>query len=146
MDVVGTAAAIIQLAGVGLALAQALYTLCDGAKDNKQVKELSFYVRTTSTVFEEVGKIFEEESIAPRRVVSENAIATAKEVAEMCEDVFDTLDKVVKDARKNSFGTLLLVLKSSFLRELQMKLERNKGHMQLLLQIIIYARLKAGTR
>lgn len=93
-----------------------------------------------------MGKIFEEESVAPQRVISENAITTAKEVAEMCRGVFDTLNNVITDARKNSIGTMLLVLKSSSLREIQTKLEQNKGQMQLLLQVIIYARLKAGTR
>lgn len=67
MDVVGSAAAIVQLAGVGLTLAKTLYSLYEeGPAGNEQLNHLSSYVHTTATILEEIGKVFEDESKATK--------------------------------------------------------------------------------
>lgn len=143
MEVVGTAAAIIQLAGVGLALAKALYSVSDEVSSGKnQIKDLAFYVQSTSAVLDEVGKVFKEEGAALKPLISNNAITTANEVVARCKVIFDKLDGLVKDSRNGAFGLIKLVLKSSRRQRLQAGLEQSKSDLQLMMQVIIYARLK----
>lgn len=147
MEVVGTAAAIIQLAGVGFTLAKTLYTLYDqGASGNEQVKELSFYIRSTSIAFEEVGKIFEEEGKSETPLISNNAIIDANEVVARCMAIFNKLAQMAEDGQKNAIGLLTFLLKSSRLRVLQTRLDQSKVHLQLMMQVITYARLKIEAR
>ncbi|KAJ5756980.1 uncharacterized protein N7511_007162 [Penicillium nucicola] len=142
-EALGTAAAIIQLAGVGLTLAKVLYKVSDEITSSaKQVKELASYVHSTSIVLEEVGKVFEEEGTAPQPIISPNAITTANEVIARCQTIFEKLHQVAEDARTNTFGAIILVLTSSRRLRLQTGLERSKSDLQLMMQIIIYARLK----
>ncbi|GAD95161.1 conserved hypothetical protein [Paecilomyces variotii No. 5] len=145
MEAIGAAAAIIQLAGVGLALAQTLYKICDeGLSRNKQVEELSSYVRSTSVALEEVGKIFEEEGRMANPIISTNAITTVNDVVAKCTEIFSELDKIVKGARDNAVGALVFAIKGSQLRVLQTRLERSKIDLQLMMQVIVYARVKIG--
>lgn len=143
MEVVGTAAAIIQLAGVGFALAKTLYTLYDeGASGNEQVKDLSLYIRSTSIAFEEVGKIFEVEGKAPTPLVSQNALITANDVVTRCTEIFNKLKAMAEDGQKSAIGLLAFLLKGSRLRVMQTRLDQSKLDLQLMMQIIIYARLR----
>ncbi|RJE21245.1 hypothetical protein PHISCL_06427 [Aspergillus sclerotialis] len=143
MEAVGTAAAIIQLAGVGLALAKTLYSLYgEGASSNEQVKELSFYVKSTSIALEAVGNVFQEESKAKKPLISENAIITANDVVSRCTDIFKKLGKIAEDGQKSTLSLLVFPLKSSRLQVLQTRLEQSKLDLQLMMQVIIYARLK----
>lgn len=147
MEAVGTAASIIQLASFGLKLAKTLYSLCDeGASGSEQVKELFFYVRSTSIALEEVGKIFEEESRASKPLISQNAITTANDVIFRCTEVFNKLGRMAEDGLKSTFGLLTFPLKSSRLQMLQTKLEQSKIDLQLMMQVILNARLKAEPR
>ena len=146
MEAVGVAASIAQLAGVGLALAKALYSFYDSVPCYERVKELSSYVRSTLIALEEVGKVFEEESKRTKPLISENAISTANDVVSSCTDIFNKLGKMVEDGQKNTAGFLTFPLKSSRLQALQMRLEQSKSNLQLMMQIIIYARLKVEHR
>ena len=147
MEVVGAAASIIQLASVGLTLAKTLYSICDEvASGNKQVKELSFFVRSTSIALEEVGKIFEEESRKTKPLISKNAATTANDVIFRCTDVFNELGKMAENRQKNKLSQLTFSLKSSRRQDLQARLEQSKVDLQLMLQVIIYAQLKAEPR
>lgn len=145
MEVLGSAAAIIQLAGVGLALAKTLYSICnEGASTSEQVKELCSHVENTSRVLEEIGKVFEEESRATKLLISSNAITTANDVMARCATVFKTLDDMANHAQKNTIGLFTFPLRGSRLKVLQAKLDRCKVDLQLMMQIIIYARLKTN--
>lgn len=142
METVGAAAAIIQLAGVGLTLAKTLYSLYgEGASGNEQVKELSFYVKSTSIALEAVGNVFQEESKAPKPLISENAIITANDVVSRCTDIFNKLGKIAEDGQKSTFSLMVFPLKSSRLQVMQTRLEQSKLDLQLMMQVIIYARL-----
>ncbi|KAJ5527024.1 hypothetical protein N7513_011183 [Penicillium frequentans] len=147
MEAVGVAASIIQLASVGLTLAKTLYSLYDEVSSgNRQVKELSFFVRSTSIALEEVGKIFEEESKTTKPFISENAIATANDIVFRCTDIFSKLGEMAQSGQKNTLGLLTFSLKISRLQVLQNRLEQSKLDLQLMMQVIIIARLKAGPR
>lgn len=147
MEVVGTAASIIQLAGAGFVLAKTLYALYDhGASGNEQVLELSFYIQSTSLAFNEVGKIFEEEGKAETPLISKNAIIDANAVVARCREIFDKLTQMAEDGKKNAIGLLTFLLKGSRLRVWQTRLDQSKVHLQLMMQIITYARLKVEPR
>ena len=147
MEAVGAAAAIIQLAGVGLTLARTLYGLYgEGASCNEQVKELSFYVKSTSIALEAVGNVFQEESNATKPLISANAIITANDVVSRCTDIFNKLGKIAEDGQKSTLSLLVFPLKSSRLQVLQTRLEQSKLDLQLMMQVIIYARLKVEPR
>lgn len=147
MEAVGAAASIIQLASVGLTLAKTLYSLYDEVSSgNKQVKELSFYVRSTSIALEEVGKIFEQESRMTNSLISRNSIATANDVIFRCTEIFNKLEEMAQTGQKSTLSLLTFSIKSSRLQVLQNRLEQSKIDLQLMMQVIIYARLKAGPR
>lgn len=147
MDVVGSAAAIVQLAGVGLTLAKTLYSLYEeGPAGNEQLNHLSSYVHTTATILEEIGKVFEDESKATKPVISNKAITTATDIVTRCSATFDTLQEMADNARKTTMGLLMLPLRASRLKLLQSRLEQSKADLQLMIQIILYARLKNEPR
>jgi hypothetical protein len=143
MEAIGVAAAIFQLAGVGLSLAKTFYSLYDeGSSSKEQIIEMASYIKSTSIALEEVGKIFEEESKVPRPIISQNAITNVNELVSRCNGVFAELSKIAEDGGRNSVGLLLFMIKSSRLRVLQTRLEQFKVDLQLMMQVIIYARLK----
>jgi hypothetical protein len=110
------------------------------------LKDLSFYVRSTSIALEEVGKVFKEESKTAKPLISENAITTANDVVSRCTEIFNKLGEMAEDGRKNTIGLLAFPLKSSRLRVLQTRLEQSKVDLQLMMQIIMYAGLKIEPR
>lgn len=147
MEALGAAASIIQVAAVGLALAQALYKFCDEASSsNEQVKDLAFYVRSTSLVLEEIGKVFQEEDQGSRPMISQDAIVTVKEIVQKCAGTFNDLQEIVDDAEQSSLGVLKFSIKASRLKVLQFGLGEMRSNLQCMMQVIIYARLKAEPR
>ncbi|KAL4939307.1 hypothetical protein BDV06DRAFT_225164 [Aspergillus oleicola] len=144
MEAFAVAASIVQVAGAGLALAKVLYGLCDETSSSKaQIKELAFSVRSTTVVLEEIGKIFQDESTAARQLISQNAISTTKEIVEKCTASFDTLQEIVASAGQNTLGLLRFMMKGSTLKVLQSGLGEMRSNLQCMMQVIIYARLKA---
>ncbi|OJJ60363.1 hypothetical protein ASPSYDRAFT_86955 [Aspergillus sydowii CBS 593.65] len=147
MEALGAAASIIQVAAVGLALAQALYKFCDEASSsNEQVKDLAFYVRSTSLVLEEIGKVFQEEDQGSRPMISQDAIVTVKEIVQKCAGTFNDLQEIVDDAEQSSLGVLKFSIKASRLKVVQFGLGEMRSNLQCMMQVIIYARLKAEPR
>lgn len=147
MEALGVAASIIQVAAVGLALAQTLYKFCDEASSsNEQVKDLAFYVRSTSLVLEEIGKVFQDEDLGSRPMISQNAIVTAKEIVEKCTGTFNDLQEIVDSAEQSALGVLKFTMKASRLKVLQFGLGEMRSNLQCMMQVIIYARLKAEPR
>jgi hypothetical protein len=62
MEAFAVAASVLQVATVGLALARVLYSLCDEAPSgNSHVENLAFSVKSTSSVLEDIGKVFRRE-------------------------------------------------------------------------------------
>lgn len=147
MEALGVAASILQVAAVGLALAQTLYKFCDEAScSNEQVKDLAFYVRSTSLVLEEIGKVFQDEDRGSRPMVSQNAIVTAKEIVQKCTGTFSDLQEIVDSAEQSALGVFKFTMKASRLKVLQFGLGEMRSNLQCMMQVIIYARLKAEPR
>lgn len=148
-EAVGLSASIITVAGVGLTLAQKLYDYGDGiSSSSKRSREISSYVRSTAVAIEEVGNIFGAEDTATRKLISQNAIDTVQDVVEQCSTVFEQLREALENAKDGNggLGRLLFPLRESRLVLLQSNLERLKSTLQCLMQVIIYARLKAEPR
>jgi len=147
MEGLAAAATIIQVAGAGLALAQTLYNFCDEVStSNEQLKDLAFYVRSTSFVLEEIGKVFQNESNTSKPVASQNAIDTANEIAQRCARIFKTLQDIITGAQGNRLRLLNILVKSSRIRVRQAALAEMRMNLQCMMQVITYARLKAESR
>lgn len=99
-------------------------------------------MRTTSTILEEIGKIFKDEGQATRPLIPRNVIATANEIVERCSSIFETLRGMFKDA-DSTVGLLKFGLQNSRLKMFRVELSEMKSNSQCMMQIIIYARLKA---
>ncbi|KAL4876116.1 hypothetical protein BJY04DRAFT_223339 [Aspergillus karnatakaensis] len=144
MEAFAVAASVLQVATVGLALAQVIYSICDDASSaNEQVKDLAFYVRSTSSVLEEIGKIFQDEKDATRPIVSQTAISNAQEICDKVELTFASLQEIVTSTERSSVGLFKFMLKNSRVKLLQLGLAEMRSNLQCMMQVIIYARLKA---
>ncbi|OJJ83104.1 uncharacterized protein ASPGLDRAFT_36565 [Aspergillus glaucus CBS 516.65] len=123
-----------------------LYKFCDTAASGKQqVKDAAFQVRTTSTILEEIGKVFEDEGQVSKPLFSRNAITTANEIVERCSLIFETLREMFKDA-ESTVGLLKFGLQNSRLRVFRVELSEMKSNLQCIMQVVIYARMKAEQR
>ncbi|KAL6228634.1 hypothetical protein BDW75DRAFT_226560 [Aspergillus navahoensis] len=146
MEAFGVAASVLQVAAVGLALAQLLHGLCDEASSsNEQVKELAFLVKSTSSVFEEIGKVFQDEGAAETPIISQNAISTVKEIIAKCTATFEDLEGMVADAEQSALGLIKFTIKASRVKVLQLGLWEMRSNLQCMMQVIVYARMKART-
>ncbi|KAJ5721744.1 uncharacterized protein N7483_009678 [Penicillium malachiteum] len=144
MDFVSTAASVIQLAGAGLSLAKTIFEIYqEGAEGNKQLKELSMFINTTSTILEEIGNAFQNESKLSKPIISENAILTAVNIIKECSDSFDAIREVVNKAQTSTAGLLRLQLKKSQLASLQSRLSNLKEDLALMLQVLTLAHIKS---
>ncbi|KAL4995500.1 hypothetical protein BDV10DRAFT_132404 [Aspergillus recurvatus] len=147
MEAFAVAASVIQVAGAGLALAQVLYSLCDDASSSSnQMKDLAFHVQSTSTVLEEIGKIFKDEDGAERPIISQNAMRATKDMVDRCTVVFNELQEVLEQSKQSALGLVRFMMKTPRLRVLQLGLGEMRSNLQCMMQVIIYARLKAEPR
>ena len=148
MEAFAVAASVIQVAGAGLALAQVLYSLCgEASSSSAQMKDLAFHVKSTSTVLDEIGKIFQDESSAGNRpIISQNAMVVANEIGEKCTKAFDELQEILDRSKQSTLGLVRFMMKTPRLKVLQLGLGEMRSNLQCMMQVIIYARLKAEPR
>lgn len=102
-------------------------------------------MRTTSTILKEIGKVFEDEGQVSKPLISRNAITTANEIVERCSLIFETLREMFKDA-ESTVGLLKFGLQNSRLRVFRVELSEMKSDLQCIMQVVIYARMKAEQR
>lgn len=79
-------------------------------------------------------------------LISVNSIATANDVIFRCTEIFNKLGEMAENGQKNTLSLLTFSLRRSRLLVLQTRLEQSKLDLQLMMQVIIYARLKAEPR
>jgi hypothetical protein len=114
MEAFAVAASVLQVATVGLALARVLYSLCDEAPSgNSHVENLAFSVKSTSSVLEDIGKVFQEEENTGQQLISQNAISTVNQIIKKCTDAFETLQSILSDTQQSVFGLVRFTLKTS---------------------------------
>jgi hypothetical protein len=147
-DPISLVSSILTIAGAGLTVAQKLYDYSDSiSSSGRRCQQVALYVRSTAVAIEEIGKVFreEEEYQGKRELISSNAVETVSEVVGECGKVFERLEAALEGVQ-DGFERLFFPLRESRLVLLQSNLERLKSTLQCLMQVIIYARLKAGQR
>jgi hypothetical protein len=147
MEAFVVAASVLQVASVGLMLAQPLDGLCDEASSTREhVRELASIVKSTSSVFEEIGKIFQDERNATTPIISHNAISTVKDLTEKCTAAFEELEGMITDAEQSPPGQIELTFEASRVKVYQLGLWETGSNLQCMMQVIVYARMKVGAQ
>ncbi|KAL8818282.1 MAG: hypothetical protein Q9191_007975 [Dirinaria sp. TL-2023a] len=150
MAELGIVTSIIQIADTGLRLSLRLYTYGETvAGADKAATTISKDVSLTSSVLQELGSQLRKDQESP--ICSENAIQTAEQIVQECLQVFTELDKVLeRSITKMGAGKWTSTVKEKFkwpflqprIELLRSNLDRLKSTLLLMLNVIIYARLR----
>jgi hypothetical protein len=143
-ELVGLAASIIQIAGVGVKLSTTLYNFVGSAtRADQEITDIAGDVEITANALDSVGKVFEDED-APS-VVSKKAIEHANSLIKRCEAVFreiheviDKRRKISKDGKKSlsALGKLSWPMKEQKIELLRRRLESLKNSLILLFHVL----------
>lgn len=150
-EVLGIAASIIQIAGVGAKLSTALYDYGSSAgRANREVADIASDVEITANALDSVGRVFEDEKSSS--VVSEKAVQDAKNLIERCGSVFREIEELTdkrrvvgKDGRKrlSLLGRATFPFKEPRVQLLQGRLESLKNSLILLFHVLQLANNRA---
>jgi hypothetical protein len=144
MDPLSICASVISLAGAGIKLSTTLYTYSETAfRADRSVKEIAQDVSLTSSVLGELGTLLEQDR--KENICSANALKTASETVIGCKEVFDEINEALEKAvKKNSkmsgMQRLRWPLMEPKMKLLQGNLDRLKGTLLLILNVVTYAR------
>lgn len=137
-EAIGLVASVLQLAGTGLKLSQALYQYADAvANADRRIREVAKEIKLTSFVVEELGKIFKQHDTLS--LMSETAVATANETIAECSTVFDDIEKTLNKSKKGKMGRFTLPFRENKIELLQSRIEKLKSSLQLLMQVLMHA-------
>ncbi|RMZ66073.1 hypothetical protein GMOD_00005140 [Pyrenophora seminiperda CCB06] len=137
-ETIGLIASVLQLAGTGLKLSQALYEYADAvASADRRIRDIAKEVRLTSFVIEELGSVFRQDETAS--VISENAVQTANETIEECSVFFAEIEVTLNKSKKGKLGRLLLPFRDSKIELLRSHIDKLKSTLQLLMQVLTHA-------
>lgn len=137
-EVVGLVASVVQLAGAGLKLSQALYQYADGvATADRRIKNIANEVKLTSLVIQELGDIFKQDETA--NLISENAVQTANETIKECSSVFTEIEVIINKSKPGKMGRLMLPFRDNKIELLRSQIDKLKSTLELLMQVLIHA-------
>lgn len=137
-EVLALVASIIEVASFGLRLSRTLHDY--GASvvgAEKRMKGLDKDVDFTSRVISELGSLLKDARI--QALVSEQSINLARDAVAECDAVFQAMEDVIANIRKNGMGKWKIYFRESKIEFLRSNLDRMKGNLQLLMQVIIHA-------
>jgi hypothetical protein len=144
-EVVGLVASVVQLAGAGLKLSQALYQYADGvATADRRIKKIAKDVELTSLVVQELGEIFKKDETA--NLISVNAVKTANETIKECSEVFKDIQVILDKSRLGKMGRLLLPFRDNKIELLRSQLDKLKSTLELLMQVLMHAQLVSSNK
>lgn len=146
-EAVGFAASILQIASLGLKVAEGLYTYGEKAASAKgRLAEVADNVRFTSVAINEMGQMMYEDDNERAALMTTAAKTTVIEVVTTCQEIFTTLQTKMDNIGDSVFGTLTFPFRDIKLVALQQNLERLKSTLQYLMQTLIYAEMKKANR
>ena len=143
-------ASILQVADIGLRLSLRLYTFGETvASADQSIRNISKDVSLTSAVLKELGNTFENDKA---RISSDNATNTAKDVVRECHTVFDEVETLllkkipylssasdIRSKAKLVLERLKWPAIKGKIELLSYTLDKMKGTLTLMLNVIIYA-------
>ena len=142
-EAIGLIASVIQVAGAGLKLSHALYQYAGAVNTaDQRIKDIAKEVELTSFVIKELGDIFEDDQTA--NLLSNNAVNTADETVKECSAVFTKIEAEIKKTKKNTIGRLMQPFREPKLDLLRNHVDKLKSTLQLLMQVLTHAHLKAN--
>jgi hypothetical protein len=137
-EALGLAASIVSVSAFGLRLSRTLHDYgvsVVGAE--KRMRGLDKDIDFTCRVIAELGTLLQDPRI--QELVSEQSINLARDAVAECDAVFQAMEDVVNNIRKNGMGKFKLYFRESKIELLRSNLDRMKGNLQLLMQVIIHA-------
>ncbi|XP_014558663.1 hypothetical protein COCVIDRAFT_24940 [Bipolaris victoriae FI3] len=137
-EAIGLVASVLQLAGTGLKLSQALYQYADSvATADRRIKDVAKEIKLTSFVIEELGGIFKQDDTLS--LISKSAIATANETLDECSTMFGEIEVTLNKSKKGKMGRLLLPFREPKIELLRSHIDKLKSTLQLLMQVLMHA-------
>ncbi|KAI9766484.1 MAG: hypothetical protein M1839_004888 [Geoglossum umbratile] len=101
------------------------------------MKGLDKDIDFTSRVISELGSLLKDAQV--QALVSEQSINLARDAVAECDAVFRAMEDVISNIRKNGMGKWKFYFRESKIEFLRSNLDRMKGNLQLLMQVIIHA-------
>jgi hypothetical protein len=147
MDPLSLTASIIGVASAGLRLSTSLYRYTETVINaDKNIRGIARDLSTTSSMIRELGTLLEQDRGQLR---CENALATANEALQGCDEVFKEIQKVLDDnmnleekgaTAMSKLKKLKWPLVEPRIHVLQQRLERLKNTLVLVLSVVNYAK------
>ncbi|EUC44921.1 hypothetical protein COCMIDRAFT_37255 [Bipolaris oryzae ATCC 44560] len=137
-EAIGLVASVLQLAGTGLKLSQALYQYADSvATADRRIRDVAKEIKLTSFVIEELGGIFKQDDTLS--LISKSAIATANETLNECSTMFGEIEATLNKSKKGKMGRLMLPFREPKIELLRSHIDKLKSTLQLLMQVLMHA-------
>lgn len=137
-EVIGLLASIIQVSSFGLHLGRTLKDYGSSvAGVDKRLKGLDKDIDFTSHVISELGSLLKDPRI--QALVSERSINLARDAVAECDAIFQAMEDIIANIRRNGMGKWKIYFRESKIGLLRSNLDRMKGNLQLLLQVITSA-------
>lgn len=149
MEPLSVAASVLEVAGAGLKLATTLYTFAETVfHADKELKNVARDLSLTSSVIKELGTVLEQDQAS--RICSQNAIQTAKDTIQGCQDVSREIDAAMQRSLRSEnkskpsvpfLRRLIWPLKERRMELIRSNLEKLKSTLMLMLQVLQYAKM-----
>ena len=137
-ETLGLVASVVQLAGAGLKLSQALYQYADSvATADRRIRDIAKEIKLTSFVIEELGRVFKQDDTSG--LISKSAVETANETLKECSAVFEEIETTLNKSKKGKMGRLMLPFRENKIELLRNHIDKLKSTLQLLMQLLTYA-------
>jgi hypothetical protein len=136
LEAIGAAASLIGIADAGLRLAKTIHAYVESVSSaEKRLGSLGTNVRTTAIVVREVGLLFENRDSA--RYVSKDAVETARDVANECQDVFLELLQIMDKTKRRKWT---FPFKEQKVELLEAQLEKSKSTLHMMLSLLTHVK------
>ena len=151
-DPLSITASIVGIASTGIQLSTTLYNYTETVINaDKNIREIARDLSITSSVITELGALLGQDDAA--QLQCESALTTAREAVHDCEEVFKEIQKELNkslDLEGNGKSPMSKLKRLKWplvepkLNVLQVRLERLKNTLVLMLNVVTYARKVTG--
>ena len=151
-DPLSITASIVGIASAGIQLSTTLYSYTETVINaDKNIREIARDLSITSSVITELGTLLRQDDAT--QLQCESALTTAREAVHGCEEVFKEIQKELNkslDLEGNGKSPMSKLKRLKWplvepkLNVLQVRLERLKNTLVLMLNVVTYARKVTG--
>ncbi|KAH7155927.1 hypothetical protein EDB81DRAFT_376260 [Dactylonectria macrodidyma] len=137
-EVLALVASIIEVSAFGLQLSKCLRdygSAVVGAE--RRLSGLDKDISFTSGILSELGTLLNDARV--QALVSEQSIRLAREAVAECDGIFQAMEGVIANIRKNGLGKFKMYFRETKIELLRSNLDRMKGNLTLLMGVIHHA-------